>query len=177
MLAYTQIFCLNSLSCSLVSEDDQGYSERSCSSLRSLTCHAAAVSSVWISPARDEGARPRQGRTTGERRGSQVKAFPQYPVCQGIKSLGLPLKLDRREVFMGLFERQSYRDRWRQGDKELFHSLIHHDPRQGRARLQPGTRNSLLVSHIGGRGPSSWAIFCSFPAMLEQSRPDSGTRI
>lgn len=45
---------------------------------------------------------------------------------------------------------------------------------QGRAGPKPGARNSLWVSHKGGRDPSTRATSCCCPGTLAGSRLGSG---
>lgn len=59
-----------------------------------------------------------------------------------------------------LDERQSDM-RWR-ARQLIFHLLVHNS--QGWARQKPGSRNSILFSHLGSKDPSAWAAtFVAFP--------------
>lgn len=50
-------------------------------------------------------------------------------------------------------------------ETQIFHLLVHspdgHND-QAWARLKPGTWNSMWISNVGGRDPSTWGIFCCF---------------
>ena len=46
----------------------------------------------------------------------------------------------------------------------------------GRARLKPGARNFIQISHMGGRNSSTWAFFCVF-VVLFFLRPLAGSWI
>lgn len=57
-------------------------------------------------------------------------------------------------------------------ETEIFLLLV--DPPQmavtTEARVKPGTRNSIRVLHVDGRGPWIWAINCCFPRPRPTSR-------
>lgn len=50
--------------------------------------------------------------------------------------------------------------------------LLVHSPNscniQGWARPEPGAKNSILFSHMGGRVPSAWTIFCCTPRCIRR---------
>lgn len=51
-------------------------------------------------------------------------------------------------------------------DRHIFHALVHSPNAchsQAWARPKPGAKNSILVSHVGGGGPSTWDIFHCCP--------------
>lgn len=58
-----------------------------------------------------------------------------------------------------------------QKKRDNFHLLVHsHCNGQGWTSLKPGALNSLWISHVNGRCPSTWAIFyAAFPGALIRS--------
>lgn len=74
---------------------------------------------------------------------------------------------------MYLFERLSdrYRETICDRQTEIFPSLVHSPDdcnHWGRSSLNLGVCNSNLVSHMGVRGPSIWAIFLCLPRCLSK---------
>lgn len=62
-------------------------------------------------------------------------------------------------------------------ETEFCHLLVHSPDSCnscGRARPKPGTWNSFLVSPVGGRGVSAWAITCCLPGCTLQEGIRSG---
>lgn len=47
---------------------------------------------------------------------------------------------------------------------------------QGWTTVKPGTRNSIRISHMGGRNPSIWAITCFLPGSWKESRAGTQTQ-
>lgn len=99
-----------------------------------------------------------------------VTAFPIHIEITFLPLSCFPRPHFKKYLFIYLFERQNYEERWR--DSTIMHLLVHSSddpkdragPRQGQ---KPGTRSYIWVSHVGGRGLNSWVIVHYSPRSLQ----------
>lgn len=66
----------------------------------------------------------------------------------------------------------------RGGDRRALLPLVHSASgynNQCQARPKPQAENSILLSHVAGRVPNTWSIFCYLPRIIsrEQDRKQS----
>lgn len=67
-------------------------------------------------------------------------------------------------LFISKFERQSCKE----NKTNRILPSIHFHNRSGWARQKPAAKSLIWISQLGGRGPSSWAIFHCFPRTLAE---------
>lgn len=78
--------------------------------------------------------------------------------------LGVPRKLSLSWIY--LKGRMSEKKR----EMQIFHTCIHPPDWLGLDWANPGVWNSICVSHMGGREPSAWAVFHSFPGYISRDQ-------